>query len=570
MSILRYSNFELQSDCSVSGVILIGGMEAFVGEKSQRSSFLSQSAEANSGIASDWEEAYSELISVLSGCRKTVVCVVHGRVSGGSGLEVIMCCDYRVVSETSIIGGTDDVSKFSLGSSSVMERLLTGQSITASEARDIGLVDEVVRDGGCEVVAMQIARKNKKRMHSVNKFQRLLYYIPEHFLKYRALQLFNLIRDYPDSLSSLGELKEVLSFTWQSEYVISQIKKQLEDRLLIPGAHTEDVLQMYLRTYKVVRFIFPSSPLEVFLRIAEPIIDHLQKRPDSVKCIVSTLLETEEEKGQREDNTMSLLIGVYGGKESFLSEYRDMLAARLVSIGSFEIDREMASLDLMRSKFTSDESAAENVSTEALTHCSVMIKDMVESRKLNAKIQGELVGDKKLKHSKIFSMIVKSSHFWPSTRLCSSSDDPSSSYSSSSSEQQFPFLPPAIQQVMREYEAMYTRMKPTQKLEWKSTEGLVTLSIKTASNNKEMEFRLSPIFVQVLALFQPTIGLPKSAPDSVQPTAMFNNSPTCLSMDAIAGSVPWVSTDRVRSVVQFWVSKGVLREVQINNYTIID
>lgn len=568
MSILRYSNIELQSDCSVSGVILIGGMEAFVGEKSQRSSFLSQSAEPDSGIETEWEEAYSDLISVLSGCTKTVVCVVHGRVSGGSGLEVIMCCDYRVVSETSIFGGTEDVSKFSSGSSSVMERLLTGQSITASEARDIGLVDEVVRDIGCEVVAMQIARKYKKRVHSVNKFQRLLYYIPEHFLKYRALQLFNLIRDYPDSLSSLGELKEVLSFTWQTEYVISQIKKQLEDRLLIPGAHTEDVLQMYLRTYKVVRYLFSSSPLEVFLRIAKPIIDHLQKRPDSVKCIVSTLLETEEEKGQREDNTMSLLIGVYGGKESFLSEYRDMLASRLVSIGSFEIDREMASLDLMRSKFTSDESA-ENLSTEALTHCSVMIKDMVESRKLNAKIQAELVGDKKLKHSKIFSMIVKSGHFWPSTLLCSSSDD--LSYSSSSmSEQQFPFLPPAIQQVMREYEAMYTRMKPTQKLEWKSTEGLVTLSIKTASNNKEMEFRLSPIFVQVLALFQPTIGLPKSAPDSVQPTAIFHNSPTCLSMDAIASSVPWVSADRVRSVVQFWVSKGVLREVQINNYTIID
>ena len=61
---------------------------------------------------------------------------------------------------------------------------------------------------------------------------------------------------------------------------------------------------------------------------------------------MSSLLE--EEDGGFDSEKMALLIGVYGGKLDFLNEYKQMLASRLLALGSFEIERELASLELLR------------------------------------------------------------------------------------------------------------------------------------------------------------------------------------------------------------------------------
>lgn len=570
------------------GIAIIGGADTFVGECGERASFVSHVG------TNDMEDDFghgclSDLMKSLSECRKTVVCVVNGRVSGGFGLEFIMSCDYRVVSEESHFSGNEAsasstdtaVSKKHLA----MNKLLSGASITALEARDIGLVDEVVSDAlQLESIARQVALKCRKRVRPIlskNKASRLLEYIPEQFLLYRTHQLFNLIRDFPESLPILEELKEVILLTSQGGYVISQLKNQLADRLLIPGAHTEDVLQMYLRTYKVVRFLFSESVKlrEVFLRIAKPIIDHLQKRSDSVKCIVSALLDDEGEDEDSletstigEDDTLSLLIGVYGGKDSFLAEYRDMLALRLVNLGSFEIDREVASLELMRSKF-SDTSILSSAS-EALMHCSVMIKDIIESKNLNVRIKTQLMRSDAVrrmkKHHNMLTMIVKSGHFWPCT-FSSNIGESSSSHVNGGGA--FSFLPEAVQETMREYERLFTELKPTQKIEWNRTEGVVTLGIQMNNDGavgcqRETEFRVSPIHVQVLALFQPRMDLVKSAPESVEPSPTLpGGSVNSLSIESIASAV-CLATDQVKAVLQFWVSRNVLREIEINKYAI--
>ena len=585
-----------------------GQNDAFVGDSGRRASFLSHIADSDTDM--DGNSNLATFLEALSSCKKTIVCAISGHVCGGAGLEVIMSCDYRVTTSAVEFGGEQDPSMTMLSQSSsvspwdassksqpinqsIMSRLLAGESVTSEEAKQIGLVDELV--GADEVVKVSslIAGKCGKRNQYMKQHQgtkkKLLYYLPDQFLVFRTSQLFNLIRDYPQSEPVLEELKLALSITPQYDYVISSIRSQLQDRLLIPGAHTEDVLQMYLRTYKVVSLLFANSGLrilDVFRKIANSVIDHLQNRPDSVKCIVSTLLEdsstgTDDSTPSDEDldvenvfdniddpdleglltwtppplgaaasadDTMSLLIGVYGGKECFLSEYRDMLAARLVALGSFDIDREIASLDLMKSKFVLQPS-------DALTHCSVMIQDVVESRKLNLKIRNKL-----MTASSRLSMLVKSGHFWPNAGV--PERDPEAG-SGDSCLDQFTFLPPQIQALMKEFETIFTALKPTQKIEWRKAEGVVTLSIEI--RGKETEFKLSPIYVEVVSLFQalrlPASAQPTPVPTSVVPAAV------ALSMEAIAEGAK-ESVDRIRPVVQFWVAKGVLREVEINKFII--
>lgn len=65
-----------------------------------------------------------------------------------------------------------------------------------------------------------------------------------------------------------------------------------EKRLLHPGAETRDVLSQYISTIKCLRILDPQGVL--LHQVAKPIREHLRARPDTVKCIVASLVEGEE------------------------------------------------------------------------------------------------------------------------------------------------------------------------------------------------------------------------------------------------------------------------------------
>jgi hypothetical protein len=121
---------------------------------------------------------------------------------------------------------------------------------------------------------------------------------------------------------------------------------------------------------------------------------------------------------------------------------------------------------------------------------------------------------------------------------------------------------------MKNFEREFTKLKPTQRIEWRKAEGVVTLSISL--NGKETEFRLSPAYVEVLGLFTP-LGVARSAPASTvashSPIGQPPGSRT-LSLEEMATLVK-LPFEQIRPVVQFWVSKNVLREVQINQFALI-
>jgi enoyl-CoA hydratase/carnithine racemase len=94
----------------------------------------------------------------LAGLPMPTIAAIEGNALGG-GLEIALCCDLRVASETAQLGlpevrlavtpstgGTQRLPRI-VGIARAKELLLTGRIVTAAEAERIGLVNEVVPAG---------------------------------------------------------------------------------------------------------------------------------------------------------------------------------------------------------------------------------------------------------------------------------------------------------------------------------------------------------------------------------------------------------------------------------------
>ena len=108
------------------------------------------------------------IAQALSDIEKPVVCAVQGRVQD-QGLEIALACDLRITDGDSTFamtqvldgampwdGGTQRLPRL-IGRSRAVDMLLTGRRVAASEALEIGLVNEVVGQGKAYERAMELA-----------------------------------------------------------------------------------------------------------------------------------------------------------------------------------------------------------------------------------------------------------------------------------------------------------------------------------------------------------------------------------------------------------------------------
>ncbi|MGO8912341.1 MAG: enoyl-CoA hydratase-related protein, partial [Bradyrhizobium sp.] len=111
-----------------------------------------------------------ELQSALEDCPKPVIAAIHGTALGG-GFEVALVCHYRVAVRSAKLGlpeiklglipgagGTQRLPRL-IGPVNALEVILSGTPFGAKQARDWGVVDELVEEGKLRAGAIAFARK---------------------------------------------------------------------------------------------------------------------------------------------------------------------------------------------------------------------------------------------------------------------------------------------------------------------------------------------------------------------------------------------------------------------------
>ncbi len=111
-----------------------------------------------------------KLLANLGSLPKTVIAAINGYALGG-GCQLAMACDIRIAADSARFGqpeinlgiipgwgGTQRLTRL-VGPGKAKQMMLTGEIITASEALQIGLIEQVVAADHLLETALQMARK---------------------------------------------------------------------------------------------------------------------------------------------------------------------------------------------------------------------------------------------------------------------------------------------------------------------------------------------------------------------------------------------------------------------------
>eukprot|EP00057_Strongylocentrotus_purpuratus_P008203 XP_011662677.1 PREDICTED: anaphase-promoting complex subunit 2 isoform X1 [Strongylocentrotus purpuratus] len=250
--------------------------------------------------------------------------------------------------------------------------------------------------------------------------ERLQYYLYQTLAELRIQELFNIIVEFPESMSALNDLKSCLEKTDLRTKLVQSLRSAFENRLLHPGVNTTDILTQYISSIRALRVLDPSGI--VLELVCEPIRKYLRTREDTVRCIVSSLTDdssneladelvkaqpvnveegaatgTEEanpfdwqpdpidadpsqtSKSRRTSDIISTLVNIYGSRELFVNEYRNLLADRILSSFSYDTARELRNLELLKLRFGETQ----------LHQCEVMLKDVADSKRCNTHVLSE-------------------------------------------------------------------------------------------------------------------------------------------------------------------------------------
>jgi anaphase-promoting complex subunit 2 len=104
-----------------------------------------------------------------------------------------------------------------------------------------------------------------------------------------------LVTEYPDSLPAVKELSLALHGTGRVFYTFlaKEWRNALVKRLIHPGAQTNQIIDVYISTIRVLREMDSSG--ELLQVVTRPVREYLRGREDTVRCIISSL--TDEESG---------------------------------------------------------------------------------------------------------------------------------------------------------------------------------------------------------------------------------------------------------------------------------
>ena len=149
----------------VRAVIIYGGEKVFAGGAD-----IKVMAEAGYAEMALRSARLHEAMSLIAGLAKPVVAAITGYALGG-GLELALAADFRVAGERARVGqpeillgvipgagGTQRLPRL-VGASRAKDIVFSGRMVTAAEALQIGLADQVVPDAEVYQAALDMVKR---------------------------------------------------------------------------------------------------------------------------------------------------------------------------------------------------------------------------------------------------------------------------------------------------------------------------------------------------------------------------------------------------------------------------
>ncbi|KAL9048764.1 MAG: hypothetical protein Q9206_005864 [Seirophora lacunosa] len=388
----------------------------------------------------------------------------------------------------------------------------------------------------------------------------------------RTEELFDVVVQWDNgSKGAIEDLKRYVTTTAARTHLTDAFSDALGRRLLQPGAATTEILRFYI---SVIRAFAVLDPKGVLLdRVARPIRRYLRDRDDTVAIVVASLLAdakdsspgtdvlreiaTEMEKstnpGAQDDDDGDLdfddmewmpdpvdagpeykksklldvigsLISLFESNETFVKQFQQVLGERLLKQQK-DFEKEIRVLELLKARF----------GEASLQACEVMLRDILDSRRVDAVIRNEenlamsATGEPLAAvHARILSHL-----FWPSLH--------SESFS----------LPPEISALQTRYERGFETLKQSRKLTWLNALGQVTVHL-------ELEDRT---LTEVVQTWQASVIYAFQDDDDDDD----DNGGSSSKSNPVAKTVTQLTTELsmsdalVRNGLTFWVGKLVLR-----------
>ena len=100
---------------------------------------------------------------------------------------------------------------------------------------------------------------------------------------------------------------------------------------------------------------------------------------------------------------ISMLVNIYGSKDLFVSEYRALLADRILTNFSYDVSNERRYLELLKRRFGESH----------LHFCDTMLKDVQDSQRMNRHIKDQFVDVGDADDSIDFNAFILSAVYWP-------------------------------------------------------------------------------------------------------------------------------------------------------------